>query len=54
MVVDFVYDKNVYRREIINEKKRSEAINDRKVVQLIESTVRIWCKQMERVREMQY
>ncbi|KAJ3662197.1 hypothetical protein Zmor_006553 [Zophobas morio] len=48
MVVNFIYDKNLYRRDLINEKKRIEAILNSATVHQVESTVRIWCKQMER------
>ncbi|XP_044272703.1 dynein axonemal heavy chain 8 [Tribolium madens] len=48
MVVNFAYSRGLYRRDLVNEKKRTEAILNRQIVQQVESTVRIWCKQMER------
>lgn len=49
MVVVFNYDRGLFRRELVNEKKRIEALLNRQIVQQVEQTVRTWCKQMERV-----
>jgi hypothetical protein len=49
MVINFNFDRSLYRRELVNEKKRIEAILNSSIVQQVEATVRIWCKQMERV-----
>jgi hypothetical protein len=49
MVINFNFDRSLYRRDLVNEKKRIEAILNSSIVQQVEATVRIWCKQMERV-----
>lgn len=49
MIVKFKFDRGLYRRELINEKRRLEATLNATTVHQVEVTVRLWCKQFERV-----
>lgn len=49
MIVVFKFDRGLYRRDLINEKRRLDATLNLTTVNQVEITVRIWYKQFERV-----